>query len=285
MRKIPCVRFVAVLAALSWAPSALAEDDMKQCVAAYESAQTSKKDGKYVAALEHAKYCAQPTCGFLVNECLSLYDSLERDVPTFVFSAQNGDGQELINVTVSVDGKPLFSKIDGTALPLDPGEHLFRFEAEGLPPVEVSQVARVGDRHRLITVTLGEKAVETPASAVDPVAPSPLRDEPRGIPALSWGLGGLGVLSLGAFAYLRVSGVSDYNNLNSSCSPRCDPGEVDDIRTKFTASYVALGVAGAAFAGATVVYFVSRGQSQEEAVQASVTPLPGGGQATFLKRF
>jgi hypothetical protein len=60
---------------------------------------------------------------------------------------------------------------------------------------------------------------------------------------------------------------------------------VDDIKTKFTASWGALGVAGAAFAGAAVFYFTSRGDSKEESLQATVMPLPGGGGAHLMKRF
>ncbi len=286
MRHISPIRLVAALLATVWAPSAFAAEDMNQCVAAYEGAQTSQKEGKYVQALDQAKFCAQSGCGILVNECLKMYDDLQRDVPSFVFSAQNGDGQELVNVNVIVDGKPTFTKIDGSALSLDPGAHTFRFESEGLPPVEVSHVARLGDRHRLISVTLGEKSAPLAPAAAAPAPSEPLApEEPEGIPAATWGLGGLGVLSLGAFAYLRITGVSDYNELNSSCSPRCDPSEVDDIKTKFTASWGALGVAGAAFAGAAVFYFTSRPDSKEESFQATVMPLPGGGGAHLMKRF
>lgn len=285
MKSTSFIGSVAALAAFAWAPSAFAEADMKACVAAYEDAQTNQKQGKYVVALEQAKACAQPGCGILVDECLKLYDELSRDVPTFVFSAQDPDGRELVDVNVTVDGQLVFSKLEGTALPLDPGPHVIRFEAPGLPPVEMNYVARVGDRNRLIAATLGEKKAEEPAAA--PVyTPLPAAEpESKGVPAAAWVLGGVGVLSLGAFTYLRVSGVSDYNKLNGECSPYCDPNEVDDIRAKFTASYVAAGIAGGALIGAAVIYFASRGEKKEQAVQASVVPLPGGGAARIMKRF
>ncbi len=285
MRHSSTVRFLTALTALTWSSGAFAQEDMKECVSAYEGAQTSQKQGKYVAALDQAKFCAQSGCGILVNECLKLYEDLMRDVPTFVFSAQDGDGKELVDVNVTVDGQLVFSKLEGTALPLDPGAHVIRFEAAGLPPAEVNHVARVGDRHRLVSAILGEKKkAEEPAPGVLPPA-APRQQQEQGVPVASWVLGGVGVLSLGAFTYLRVSGISDYNNLNSECSPYCDPSEVDDIKMKFTASYVALGIAGGALAGAAVIYFASRGDNKEEAVQASVMPLPGGGAARIMKRF
>jgi hypothetical protein len=286
MKYTSYVRYVAAAVALTWAPSAFAQEDMKACVAAYEGAQTSQKQGKYVAALDQAKACAQSGCGILVNECLKLYEDLSRDVPTFVFSAQDGDGKELVDVNVTVDGQLVFSKLEGTALPLDPGPHVIKFEAAGLPSAEVNHVARVGDRHRLVTAILGEKKKPEAAPAPGVLPPSgPAREEPKGVPVATWVLGGVGVLSLGAFTYLRVSGISDYNTLNSECSPYCDPGEVEDIKSKFTASYVALGIAGGALAGATIIYFAGRGEKKEEAVQASVMPLPGGGAARLMKRF
>jgi hypothetical protein len=285
MRHTHTVRFLAALTALAWAPSAFAEEDMKECVAAYEGAQTSQKQGKYVAALDQAKFCAQSGCGILVNECLKLYEDLTRDVPTFVFSAQDGDGKELVDVNVTVDGQLVFSRLEGTALPLDPGAHVIKFEAAGLPSAEVNHVARVGDRHRLITAILGEKTkpAEPAPGALPPSGP--VYREQKGVPVASWVLGGVGVVSLGAFTYLRVSGISDYNKLNSECSPYCDPSEVDDIKMKFTASYVALGIAGGAFAGAAIIYFAGRGEKQEDAVAASFVPLPGGGSARLMKRF
>ena len=284
MRHTSIVRFLTALTALTWSSGAFAQDDMKECVAAYEGAQTSQKSGKYVAALDQAKFCAQSGCGILVNECLKLYEDLMRDVPTFVFSAQDGDGKELVDVNVTVDGQLVFSKLEGTALPLDPGAHVIRFEAAGLPPKEVNYVARVGDRHRLVSAILGEKTkVEEPVPTLPPSAP--VERKPQGVPVASWVLGGVGVLSLGAFTYLRVSGVSDYNELNKKCSPECTPSEVDDIKMKFTASYVALGIAGGALAGATIIYFAGRGDNKEEAVQASVMPLPGGGSMRLMKRF
>ena len=285
MRHTNTVRFLAALTALGWAPSAFAEEDMKECVAAYEGAQTSQKQGKYVAALDQAKFCAQSGCGILVNECLKLYEDLTRDVPTFVFSAQDGDGKELVDVNVTVDGQLVFSKLEGTALPLDPGPHVIKFEAAGLPSAEVNHVARVGDRHRLVTAILGEKTkrAERQRGALPPAGP--VHREQKPVPVATWVLGGVGVVSLGAFTYLRVSGISDYNKLNSECSPYCDPSEVDDIKMKFTVSNVALGIAGGAFAGAAIIYFATRGEKQEDAVAASLVPLPGGGAARLMKRF
>ena len=285
MRHLSTVRFLTALTALTWSGSAFAQEDMKECVAAYEGAQTSQKQGKYVAALDQAKFCAQSGCGILVNECLKLYEDLTRDVPTFVFSAQDGDGKELVDVNVTVDGQLVFSRLEGTALPLDPGAHVIKFEAAGLPSAEVNHVARVGDRHRLVTAILGEKKKpDEPATGALPPS-GPVYREPKPVPVATWVLGGVGVVSLGAFTYLRVSGISDYNKLNSECSPYCDPSEVDDIKMKFTVSNVALGIAGGAFAGAAIIYFATRGEKQENAVAASVVPLPGGGAARLMKRF
>src|SRR5262245_1884468 len=189
----------SALLLMAWGKPALADETAQACAAAHEGAQLSKRAGKYLEALEQAKACTQAQCSpILVNECVKLYDDIQRDIPTFVFAAHDGDGAELVDVKVTMDGKPLTEKLDGEPTRLDPGVHKFRFEKPGLPPAEVTHTARVGDRNRLVEVTLGEK--KRPAAAVDARV-----DAKPGIPTASVILGGIGVLGVGAFAYLRFT--------------------------------------------------------------------------------
>ncbi len=50
-----------------------------------------------------------------------------------VFEAKDGAGNDLVAVTVTMDGQRVTDKLDGLPLQLDPGEHRFTFESEGLP--------------------------------------------------------------------------------------------------------------------------------------------------------
>ena len=97
---------------------------------------------------------------------------------------------------------------------------------------------------------------------------------------MTYVLGGVGAVALGTFVYFRMTGVNDYNELNDTCSPGCDPALADPIRDKFTYSYISLGVAAASVAGAAAFYFA--GRSSGPSVSASVTPR-GDGAMTGLK--
>jgi hypothetical protein len=275
-----CLAFAQASAVGSWTAQARADETNQRCAAAHEGAQVNKRDGKYLTALEYAKQCTQSECHpILVNDCVKFYDEIHRDIPTFVFSAEDGDGAELLDVRVLVDGKLLLEKLDGNPRALDPGAHTFRFEKQGLPPVEVTQTARVGDKNRLIEVTLGKK------KSLETTTYSPELDQKRGVPTGTFILGGVAVVGLGAFAALRVSGILDYNALNGTCSPRCSAEEVDDIRTKFQLSFVALGVSAAALAGATIIFFTSRNESETLVAEVGAVPLERGGGARFTARF
>jgi hypothetical protein len=118
----------------------------------------------------------------------------------------------------------------------------------------------------------------------------PVRDQgvverkPR-IPLASYVLGGTSVLAFGAFAYLRFSGINDYNRLNAECSPTCDQADVDKIHSKFTLSYLPLGIGIAALGGATAVYVFGRDSTGEPDREVSFTPIVGGAGAQLRTRF
>lgn len=259
-----------------FAANAHAQGSADACASSYESAQRERGRGALLEASEAARACSQPECpAFLAQECIKLYEQIQTELPTVVFSAKNGRGEELVDVTVQIDGKTVTQHLDGRPIELNPGLHTFHFESAGLPAYEVKQTARIGDHNRLMEVMLGPiERPPTPAQPLQLPPPSaPVEPAKHGstIPAASFVLGGVGVIGLGAFAGLRLSASSDYNDLSRNCSPRCDPNKVDPIRTKYTLSYVALGVGAAAVAAGVVVYVVANGHSNNE---TSVAVLP-----------
>ncbi len=263
-----------------------ASDEPSNCADAYEQAQTEKVKLKYKHARELAQLCSRLECSVpaITEECVKLDEQLERDIPTLVFSAKKWDGTALVDVKVDLDGQPLLDHLDGTPVSLDPGTYEFRFETPGFDPVTARHVAHVGDTNRLIEVVFGEAPPEAPlppASNTD----GAYRAEPsRSIPSASYVLAGTSVLAFGAFGYLRLSGIQDYNRLNDDCSPRCEEGEVDDIRAKFRLSYLPLGIGVAAFAGAVAVYYFGNTSSEPQA-EVSVAPIDRGAGAQLRARF
>lgn len=292
---VSCLAFSASLpfgAATAFAQTAepaptAADAGAVDCAAAYESAQTERQAGHFRAASNQAMLCSQSTCNqAIVRECISLFESIQAEMPSMVFAARRADGGELTSVRVEMDGQPLLDRLDGKALALDPGSHSFKFITDGFDPKEVTYTARVGDRNRLVEVVFGE----LPPPAAGTLGPTgqtapPAAKPERSIPVASYVLAGVGAVALGTFGYLRISGVQDYNELNQNCSPECDPAEVDPIRSKFMYSYVALGVGAAALTAATVVYFAMPAGDETPSAEVGFGATPHGAGARLRARF
>lgn len=260
-------------------------DAAAKCATSFERSQTERLAGHYIAAKAEAQACSQLECHpAIVRECVKLYDALERDTPTLVVSARKGEGGELIDVRVEMDGKLVAESITGRPFAVDPGPHHFVFVHPERGRVELTSSARVGERARVIEATFVDPLAKKPPPAPAPAAPRAPPRASRGIPVASYVLGGVGVVGIGGFVFLRLSAVSDYNHYADTCSPACNPDDVDAVDTKFTLSYVSLGVGAASLAGAVLVYAFSRGDGKGE-VQASIVPRPDGAVAGLRTRF
>jgi tetratricopeptide (TPR) repeat protein len=91
-------------------------------------------------------------------------------------------------------------------------------------------------------------------SAVAPAAPR--EREQRSVAPAAYVLGAVGVAGIAVFATFALLGKSEQRHLESTCSPRCDPADVDALRTKFLIADLAL-VAGVVSLGATTYLVVS----------------------------
>jgi hypothetical protein len=260
----------------------------EHCSAAYERSQVEKNAGHYVAARAAALECSQLQCNTaIVRECVRLYESLEQDTPTLVFSARKAEGGELIDVRVEMDGKLAAEQITGRPFAVDPGPHEFVFIHPQRGRKQVSETARVGERARVIEVTFVDPDAPAPPDMTPPplaAAPPPARRS-GGIPVMTYVLGGVGVLGLGGFVLFRVSGVNDYNEYNRTCSPACNPSDVDAVRQKFTFSYISLGVGIAGITGAGLVWALSPKREGGSQVQAHLVPRSDGATVGLRTRF
>ena len=272
------------------APAQPAQSTGASCEASYEQAQTDRLAGHYVSAQSAALACSQIQCNqAIVRECLRLYESLQQDTPTLVFSARKAEGGELIDVKVEMDGKQILDGITGRPFPVDPGPHQFAFIDPVRGRQETTQSARVGDHARVVEVTFADpNAKPAPAATIGtPGADQPpVAHKKPAIPVMTFVLGGVGVVGLASFTYFRLSGVGDYNHYNSTCSPYCNPNDIDSVRTKFLVSYISLGVGIAGVAGAGLVYVLNHGGGDESGqTTASIEPLGGGALARLRTRF
>jgi hypothetical protein len=292
MRRVSVL--LAMATAISLQATSARADDKQQCLAASDQGQSLRDDGKYARAREAFATCSRETCPALVRrDCTKWLAELEQSWPSVVVSAKDDKGADLIGVSVRVDGVSLVSKLDGKPTPVDPGAHVFRFEAAGFPPVQQNVVVHAGEKSRLLTVQFGTPAMQAPVTqaratgGADAAHGSTLT--PRGTRLSAWVFAGIALAAFGTEAYFGVSGLSDRSSLQRGCgqTASCSQSSVDAIRTKFTIADIGLGV-GLVSAALSAYLFFTTPKDEAAAAQASrldVAPVPGGAQMTLGGRF
>jgi hypothetical protein len=154
------------------------------CLTAAETSLALRNQRRLREARAQLLVCSAPSCPADVRtECIRRVTELNQAIPTVVFEAKDPAGNDLSDVKVTMDGQPLADRLDGPALTIDPGVHVFVFEAPGQPPVQKKFVIREGDRERRERVTLGSVPASVPAVVVvsAPTAPaSPLAASAEG---------------------------------------------------------------------------------------------------------
>ncbi|WP_394848283.1 hypothetical protein LZC95_12575 [Pendulispora brunnea] len=250
-------------------------DPLKQkCIDDAEAGQTLRDEGKLGAARERFVECANPSCpGAVAKECRAWLADVEARIPTVVISAVDAAGNDLVDVKVSVDGRPWLERLTGAETAIDPGPHRFRLEAAGAEPVEEALVVAERQKGRVLRAKFGR-----PASA------APVEKTPEA-PVAAYVVGGVGVAALASFAFFGLKGLSDYNHLKDTCDPNCSTSDTDAVKTKFLVADVSLGVGVVALGVATYLFLSHPGKSSSPS-QATLTPLRGGGWlAGYQTRF
>lgn len=275
----PAPRVAAIAVILTFLPhlprvaGAQALDPKVRCATAYEQAQRTRKEGQLLASREHLLVCADEACpAILRSECVKWLGEVELATPTVIVVAEDATGAEIVDVAVSIDGEKVLDRLDGRALPVDPGVHVFRLERASGEVVEQKVLVREGEKRRPVSVKLPTIARKTSAH------PS------RPIPTATWVLGGAGIVGLGAFAAFQVAGRSDKSELEA-CTPRCDPRDVDSVRRTFVYGDIALGVGLAALAGAAIVWIAQPSAPPSPRVGATVVPTTGGASLGIVATF
>jgi tetratricopeptide (TPR) repeat protein len=129
-------------------------------------------------------------------------------------------------------------------------------------------------RERAAAAPPGSRPSTQPASA-----PADRADRPAQPPARWWPaalVAGTGVaLAAGGGALLGWVR-AEYDDLEQSCAPACDPGRVDGLRRAHTAGWVLAGVGAAAVVGGLITWALVRRARIEAASSTWVAPLRGG---------
>jgi hypothetical protein len=282
------------------------------CAAAYKAAEAREASGLLIEAKVALRQCAQPSCGgFLAQECTTKYTQLEADVPSVVPLVNDIAGSPRPDVEVRIDGALVASRLDGRALPVNPGLREITFASDGRIFATQQIIAVQGQRNRTIAVVFhpvppkpdpeqsSEAASDeepTPARALHPssaaasAASAPAEPHPRRSHALSYTLASVGLVGLSGYALLTYWGAKD-NSLLARCSPSCPQASVDQVRSRYLAADISLGVGIAALGAAiwSIAAQRSAGESEQQSPQQAlvlgVQPTPSGAFATASRSF
>ncbi len=281
VRRSMVVGAVGVAALLG--PRTAHADDREQCISAAENAQAMRDEGKYRRAREQMLVCARDVCPSAIKrDCVQWLQELDRDAPTVVVAARDGD-KDIADVKVSLDNVVVADRLDGRPIPVDLGEHTFKFERNGVTKEERVLIG-AGQKSRNIAVNFG-----TPASAGGEKGKTP--QEPGSIvPAIV--VGSIGVVAIGTAVVFGLQGKSDVDELQK-CKPRCNESDVDSARTKLIISDISTGV-GIVALGVAAYMLITRPKGDVDAnAKVGTTarwtfdaaPLRGGAAAGLSARF
>jgi hypothetical protein len=257
------------------------------CLDASEAWLAQRKAGKLREARRELLVCAAASCPKDVREeCAQHVPEIGAAIPTVVFEVKDASGEDVGAVRVTLDGAPLVDRLDGTAIPLDPGERLFTFAAAGLPPVEKRLVIREGEKGRLERIDL-VAPVARPAAAPDiPPAMAAVTDEParpaggaqRGIGLV---LAGAGVAGIAVGAAFGLAAQSKWAQAKTDCGPGCGPDapaqqEKSEAQKDAGASTIAFVAGGVAVAVGAVLWLTAP-RSTSPVTGLQVVPAVGVG--------
>ncbi len=252
-------------------PSRAAEEET--CVAAYDESQRTRRAGKLVKTRDTLLVCAQESCPPAVTKaCTRWLEEVNASLPTVVLGAKDGTGRDVIDVEVFDGTTAISDKLDGRAVPLDPGAHELRFVFPGGVEVVERVLLRESEKNRVVTAQL--PATPKPSNEVqdkpaprEPPAPQPAPS--TGPPTASIVLGAVGVAALASFAYFGITAKRDADDLDESCAPNCPKADTDAVKNKALIADISLGVGIASLAGAT--YFWVTAQPASGGSRARIT--------------
>ena len=277
----------AAVIVLSSAP-ALAEATKDQCIEANNKGQDLRRQEKLTEAEDQFRKCADPACPPMVrDDCTRRLDDAQRAEPTVAFQVKNAAGADETNVTVTMDDRPLASKVDGRALPVDAGQHVFVFTVQGQAPVTLTLVLTEGEKGRLERVVVGSPPADGTAGGVLDASSVPPPGGGLGtqktVGLVLGGVGVAGVVVGGIFGGLALSKKSDQTSAcasPSSCTDR-DAAISAHSSSQSDGTISTIGfVAGAALVAAgAVLFFTGHAPEKTNAARLHVVPAvgPGGG--------
>jgi hypothetical protein len=259
------------------------DESKKQCLAAYEGGQRSRKQGELLAAREQLKFCGSPACPHAMHaDCGQWLREVEAALPTVVFSARAESGELLAEASLSIDGGQK-QRLDGRAWSVDPGEHAVSLSCPGFQPLEKRLLFSEGSKLQEVAWTLVPLTATAPRQRPDlqarpeagPVLPAPpkprvaARRSDLVVPMLA--ASGLALLAGGSFAYFGLQARASDRALDS-CAPNCSRERVDEVKRDYLIANISLGagIAGALASGTLLILSHSDAPTPSAAVRSTL---------------
>ncbi|MGC4093339.1 MAG: hypothetical protein QM756_36695 [Polyangiaceae bacterium] len=247
---------------LSYARAARAETSpAQQCIDDHANGQVIRGQGGLLQARGLFLSCAAKTCPQVIrDDCTRFATEVEATLPSVIVVAQNAAGQDSSAAQVRVDESTEAVPVDGRAIFVNPGSHVFKVSGPNQAQGSVTLVIHEAEKYRRVVVRLeGGAAAPAPAAKAGP-----------GVSPLVYVFGGLGLLAAGSFTYFAFDGRQRESDLDK-CAPSCARDDVDAMRRSYLIGDVSLGVAVASLgAGA---YFLLRSPSSAQSSTSSALSL------------
>jgi hypothetical protein len=280
MMRAACAAILAIAfgaAVPAWADGSVAQ----ACADDYVNGQILRKEHKLLEARETLRRCAQSTCkAFIIKDCTTWLDATEASIPAVVPVAENEAGDAVLDVKVAMDGAELLSLLDGRSVEVDPGTHVFVFEAPDGRRAEKSVLVAEGNKAVRVEVTLSNPPPPEPPRAPPPtpVAKAPLPPAARRT-ALPWkgigvGVGAVGVVGVAVGAGFGLDAISKLRasqcNSNDVCQNPAQKKKLLDAQQSGDISTVLVAAGGGLMVSGVLVWALA--PASRVRVTASLAP-------------
>jgi hypothetical protein len=276
------LRLVALLI-LSMSSLAFAGELTKEeCLDAHSRGQDAKEANKLSLARKLFLACAQPACPALVQgDCARFADDLSRLQPSMTFVARDGNGSDLPDTTVYVDGALVVTRLDGSAHDVDPGSHTVRFQSGSKEQI-VTVVIGTGEKGRTVIATFGSPNSSGAVGGKSDLAirkDGPKTTHPAGSKVLLYGGIGLvvGGAALGVVGIARLPSNCDLSTHECAAPPNDPTISTAASAMKMVDYGWAIGITGAVAAGIGAYWYITGAKTQKEHMAVAPWLAPGGG--------
>jgi hypothetical protein len=222
-----------------------ARADEAACIAASEVEVGLRKQNKLGEALKQLVICGAPTCPEVIRaECNRRLGGIDAAMPTFVLRATDTTGNDLVAVTIKIDGVVVATSLTGAAMSADPGTHVLRVEAAGKLPVEKTVLLAEAEKGRRLLVEMRDAPGGATSPVVTPVSPS---SAPSTTPAdehaasssegrrtAGFAVGAIGVATVVVGAIFAGLAVSKWNTAEGECTQTSNPCHAGNMNAQAT---------------------------------------------------